>query len=52
MVMRMSSLVGLLVACAGAVAQPVLVMHSLIDADLSADGNKAVGLIFDGQAEE
>ena len=52
MIRRALSVVALLASSAGALAQPVLVMHSLIDADISADGNKAVGLLFDSQAAE
>ena len=42
----------LALASGSALAQPVLVLHSLIGGDLSADGNSAVGLLFDAQVEE
>ncbi|HLP85165.1 MAG TPA: hypothetical protein VK157_12520, partial [Phycisphaerales bacterium] len=47
-----ASILALLVASAGAVAQPVLVLHSLAGGDMSADGNKAVGYLFDPQVGE
>jgi hypothetical protein len=47
-----SIVAALALASGSALAQPVLVLHSLIGGDLSADGNSAVGLLFDAQVEE
>jgi hypothetical protein len=44
-------LAALLAACGTVCAQPVLEIHSLIDADLSSSGTKAVGFVYDAQIE-